>query len=235
VILDWNDAICSTDFFVQASVHRYKWAYRLLSNKLVSNNFLVLDIGCGVGYGTRFLSDLPNVSRSIGIDLSASAVRFAASHFKSLKTEYVVGDALRLPFKSNQFDAIVSFEVCEHVRDVEEMLKETGRVLGQGGTFLASTPNASVSLKANPHHLREFYSWEFASVLRSHFRSVEISGQTVRGSDRVKSIDDWLRTVLNARMLRQFLVTAELQRAFCLLTICREPISNALKSPIVNG
>jgi SAM-dependent methyltransferase len=49
-----------------------------------------------------------------------------------------VGEAL--PFASEQFDAILSFDVFEHVQDLEQVLAECRRVLRPGGRLFAVFP-----------------------------------------------------------------------------------------------
>lgn len=52
-------------------------------------------------------------------------------------------DGANLPFEDNSFDAVVFFEVIEHVpeEEVETLIKEIGKVLKPGGVVLGSTPN----------------------------------------------------------------------------------------------
>jgi ubiquinone/menaquinone biosynthesis C-methylase UbiE len=83
---------------------------------------VVLDLGCG----NRNIS-LPEKT-VIGLDV----------------VEYemvdVIGDAEHLPFKDEAFDAILLQQVLEHVEAPEQVLKESRRVLKEGGSIWVETP-----------------------------------------------------------------------------------------------
>jgi SAM-dependent methyltransferase len=52
----------------------------------------------------------------------------------------VLGDAASLPIADASVDAVVMFEVLEHLPDPSIAIREAHRVLVQGGTFLGSAP-----------------------------------------------------------------------------------------------
>lgn len=60
--------------------------------------------------------------------------------FEVLGHEVMVEDVTRLSFQAGRFDAILSFDVLEHVPDPKQALKEFLRVLKPGGTVLWSAP-----------------------------------------------------------------------------------------------
>ena len=55
--------------------------------------------------------------------------------------ELIQFDAQRLPFKSKQFDVVISIQVIEHLADPIDFLAECTRVLKMGGFLILSTPN----------------------------------------------------------------------------------------------
>jgi len=71
----------------------------------------------------------------VGIDLNAEVV------FQVRDDHSVVGDALRLPFRDSEFDAVVAGELLEHVWDGFTLLRELVRVSRLGGTVYVTTPN----------------------------------------------------------------------------------------------
>jgi SAM-dependent methyltransferase len=90
----------------------------------------VLDVGCG---DRRFAGYFTQAGRYIGLDHPAT---FAG------RREHVdvFGTALSLPFRDRAFDAVVSFEVLEHVPDTGAMLGELARLVRPGGTLVLTAP-----------------------------------------------------------------------------------------------
>src|SRR3989338_4206666 len=89
----------------------------------IPENAKVLDIGCGIGYSTAYLSELRKDIEIIGLD------PFMLDSWKALENNFIVADGLRLPVKSNSIDFVLSFGVIEHVPDPKIFLQEINRVL----------------------------------------------------------------------------------------------------------
>ena len=141
----------------------------------------VLDTGCGVGYGSSYLAEC---ARSVvGLDNDARTIQYARSRYCRSNTHYIVGDCKSLPFGRGAFELVTSFEVIEHLSEVEAYLAEVRRILEPGGVFLVSTPNRPVYAahrgpQPNPFHIREWDLLEFSALLRSYFKFVEVLGET---------------------------------------------------------
>lgn len=89
----------------------------------------VLDIGCA----DRWVEASAQGADYIGLDFPATGTMYAAR-------PDVFADAARLPFAAACMDAVVCFEVLEHLRDPSAALAEMARVLKPGGTLLLSMP-----------------------------------------------------------------------------------------------
>lgn len=150
---------------------RAEWAARAI-NAALSPGAKVLEVGCGLGW-------VSNVITSLGYDLlavdaSAETVSEARSRYPQVKFETADAETFCRP---GAFDALMAFEVLEHIKDWEQAVANWKASLKPGGLLLMSTPNrhygADNSLKApNPHHLREFY----CSELRKIFPGSELRG-----------------------------------------------------------
>lgn len=106
-----------------------------LSNRY-SNKTNMLDLGC---YNCDRTMLFYNKKRVIsGIDLYDSVPK----KYKN-KIKFIKGDFLKdkLPFRKNSFDLIFSFDVIEHLKKPEKMLKLAYRLLKTNGVFILSTPN----------------------------------------------------------------------------------------------
>jgi 2-polyprenyl-3-methyl-5-hydroxy-6-metoxy-1,4-benzoquinol methylase len=148
----------------------------------------VLDVACGVGYGSRHLAD---VAASVtGVDLDPDAVAYARRRYSDVgNIRFLQGDALNLPFSDRSFEVICSFETIEHVPDAQRFLKEVKRLLVPGGIFIVSTPAArhSTASPANPHHVQEWSPRDFKALLGDYFEEIQIFSQ-VRRTTRVASL-----------------------------------------------
>jgi SAM-dependent methyltransferase len=99
--------------------------------------------------------------------------------------EWVVADAVNLPWEDDAFDAVYAGEIIEHMSDAEAALREWGRVLSPGGIMIITTPNRDRLLaRANrremlvgPEHIRELGLSELKSALHAEgFRILFVTG-----------------------------------------------------------
>ncbi len=99
----------------------------------------VLDIGCGGGLLTNDLAQRGHVVT--GIDLSEESLNVARRHDPTHSVQYVKANALELPFKSGEFDAVMAMDILEHVSNPGLLIQEASRVLKSGGLFFFHTFN----------------------------------------------------------------------------------------------
>ncbi|WP_049998246.1 methyltransferase domain-containing protein [Halococcus sediminicola] len=104
----------------------------------------VLDVGCGTGFGTEGL--LEHTERVHGIDQSAHQLEQAYAKFgRSGPVKFYRGDAERLPFADDVFDAVWSSGSIEYWPDPVATLREFRRVVKPGGNVLVVGPDAPKS------------------------------------------------------------------------------------------
>src|SRR5882762_2106383 len=141
---------------------------------------LVLDEGCGVGYGSSYLLE-HGAKAVLGLDYSADALDWARAHYARTGLEFRQTSFPPLPVADGAYDVVTAFEIIEHIEDDTRLLAECARVLVPGGVLLISTPNKALSSPGwvsakNRHHVREYYLEDFRQVLGAGF-SVEVFGQ----------------------------------------------------------
>jgi len=104
----------------------------------------VLDLGCGTGQlALRLTDELPDV-RIVGCDFSVGMLRHARA--RTRRARWVCGDAGRLPFCDDAFDAIVSTEAFHWFPDPAAALAECFRVLAPGGRLLVALVNTPATV-----------------------------------------------------------------------------------------
>lgn len=68
------------------------------------------------------------------------AIDYPATSTFYNSTPHIFGDAQALPFKSSSVETVLLFEVLEHLPDPARALRESHRVLKDGGHLLLSVP-----------------------------------------------------------------------------------------------
>jgi SAM-dependent methyltransferase len=138
----------------------------------------VLDYGCGSGYGSALVAPLATSVEAV--DVAQDAVDFANEQYTADNLRFARIDPDKpLPFAADAFDIVLSFQVFEHVAQVDEYLREVNRVLAPGGVFLLVTPDRSTRLLPlqqpwNRWHLTEYSARSLKLVLLRQFAQVEM-------------------------------------------------------------
>jgi len=128
----------------------------------------ILDVGCGTGYGTSFLSE--SADSAIGVDISRQALRYARKHYGNSKTEFLRMRSECLFLGDRRFDFVVSVENFEHLRDHRAGLRNMSRVLVDSGLLLLTTPNPEMFFgTSNPYHTHEFAYDELLQIIQEYF------------------------------------------------------------------
>ena len=97
--------------------------------------------GSGPGFlVAEMASEVGSTGRVAGIDISEAMLAMARERCSKLsaaaRVDLELGDARKLPFPDESFDAAVSTQVYEYVSDVDAAIREVRRVLKPGGHFL---------------------------------------------------------------------------------------------------
>lgn len=99
----------------------------------------LLEIGCGTGIFIRSVKYYRPDLEAYGCDISRTAIA-AAKKTEEYDIHYEVADASSLPYKDESFDIVVMVDVLEHLEDIKEVLRETRRVLKEGGILHLLVP-----------------------------------------------------------------------------------------------
>lgn len=112
----------------------------------------VLDLGCFTGGRTVAWFKNYGFQHAAGIDVEQVFIDAADQYalLSGVNCEFKLGFGENIPYSSNIFDAVLTFDVLEHVVDVERTMEECWRVLKPGGSMFLVFPTY---LQPNEHHL----------------------------------------------------------------------------------
>lgn len=96
----------------------------------------VLEVSCGHGGGASYITRTFAPARYTGLDLNATGIRFCQQRHQLPGLDFTRGDAERLPFIRDSFDAVINVEASHCYPEFPRFLDEVARVLKPGGHFL---------------------------------------------------------------------------------------------------
>lgn len=119
---------------------RNKELYNTLCQKikpLLKENQKVLELACGTGQFTEFLSN--NSQYLISSDFSEKMVYEAKKRFNMDNVSFEVQDATNLSYEDNSFDIVLIANALHVMPNPDKALKEIKRVLTCDGILIAPT------------------------------------------------------------------------------------------------
>jgi 2-polyprenyl-3-methyl-5-hydroxy-6-metoxy-1,4-benzoquinol methylase len=118
----------------------------------------ILDYGCGRGELVAYL--IRHGYDCYGVDIDPAYIENARSYFTESRTSLPVISPIendRSIFDDGFFDVIITAQVLEHVRSIEPVVREIGRILAADGVCLHIFP-PSLSV-VEPHMFLPFVHW----------------------------------------------------------------------------
>jgi len=118
---------------------------------------LVLEIGSGIS------PVLTSWDRIVYSDLSTSAL----SILKQIhgKGQYVVADAMNLPFEPNSFSHVICSEVLEHLEDDRKSLREIAKVTKPDGILIVTFPHRHFYFSQDDRFVHHYRRYELSEMI----------------------------------------------------------------------
>ncbi|MBK1786095.1 class I SAM-dependent methyltransferase [Prauserella cavernicola] len=139
------------------------------------SNAVVLEAGCGEGYGASLIAE--HAARVLALDYDEQTTAHVKRRYPRI--DPVRGNLAFLPVAEGTIDVVANFQVIEHLWDQDGFLAECARVLRPGGRLLVTTPNRLTftpdsDTPLNPYHTRELAPSELDNLLRDSGFEVEL-------------------------------------------------------------
>lgn len=143
-----------------------------LAAKYLGQDSIVLDFGCGIGYGSFLMSAY--CKKVFGIDRDGETIDHAGKWFGRDNIVYVHGETVP---PDMTFDVITAFEVIEHHSDGKALCRAFWDSLKPGGLLIVSVPNQDlVPFEQSKHefHERHYTSKELENLLEFSGFKIEL-------------------------------------------------------------
>jgi 2-polyprenyl-3-methyl-5-hydroxy-6-metoxy-1,4-benzoquinol methylase len=186
--LDYNIGYLQEGYDIAQPYLEDFWGFLLREVESFGRKLRILEVGCGGAILLRRLKDLGH--DVVGVDPSPLSARARQSfdleiHLEMLHPNLSIGT----------FDLVYSMDVLEHAFEPSEFLEVSLGYLREGGTIVASVPDAGPSIALNEvscamhQHLQYFNSATLAGILRAlNLSDVAVSTAGYGGSLYARAI-----------------------------------------------
>ena len=118
-----------------ATKMEYNRRIKLIQNAILGRS-KILDFGCASGDFVNFTGEKYQI---FGVDISDDAIHLAKKKYPQFGSRFLFFKDFDC--SNEKFDAIVLWDVIEHVKNPTETLKNLKKYLNKNGVFILSTPN----------------------------------------------------------------------------------------------
>ncbi len=144
--LDWGDTTTNNYGFAPApGDHPQRFQRqmylellaRLEARREIAQGMKLLEVSCGRGGGLAAIRETAPRIDAVGLDVAQAAIDFCRNSYgTSERLNFVVGNALELPFSDATFHAVLNVEASNDYPDRALFFREVARVLKPDGIFL---------------------------------------------------------------------------------------------------
>lgn len=131
-----------------------KRRFRLTTANMALSGKTVLDFGCGNGAQTCEFAQTGG--KIFAVDLAFADLQTLQQQLERQQVVSIIPiqyDGSNLPIASSALDAVLSFDVLEHVHDETAVLREWQRVLKPNGEVVLTVPNKGWIFETHGAHL----------------------------------------------------------------------------------
>jgi ubiquinone/menaquinone biosynthesis C-methylase UbiE len=132
---------------------------------------VLIDTGCGDGHFIKLINESNiNIREMWAIDLNPSIMQL---NNKMKNCTFKIDNVLKTDFPDHIFDAAVSLDMLEHIKDIEKAVTEIRRILRHEGHLITSEPVESALYKSLRFILKGTYSQESGPGAGIHYHNAK--------------------------------------------------------------
>ena len=158
---------------------RYKFAMKMIGNLYEPDVKKILDLGCSDGFGTYYVAEY--AAFVLGVDFDEEAISYAIKNNKSKNIMYKLDNFLEK--KYGDFDAVVSFDVLEHIypENEEKYMNTVLDNLTVEGQFIVGSPSLETQAYSKDNisgaHVNVYRGEDLYKMLKRYFYNVYLFTQ----------------------------------------------------------
>lgn len=100
----------------------------------------ILDIGCGFGEFSGIFFD-----STVDIGIDKSERDFDMAKRKGIYEKLILADATKIPIENGSISTCISISTLEHIKNPDNVIRETYRVLRNGGNIVITVPTIEMN------------------------------------------------------------------------------------------
>ena len=183
----------------------------------------ILDLGCGVGLVSEYISDVTG-ARMLGIDFASAAIQRAQARTreKSERLTYQVMDMDELSLPAKSFSGVISIDTLYFVNDlprtirsVQACLHENGQMgffystkIAAGQTDESLAPDQTPLAKVLQEHGLSFQTWDFTHDERDIWEKILQVAEALKPAFEAEGhLDIYEANVSEARSLLEYVTS----------------------------
>lgn len=147
----------------------WKWEHEI-AKSLLKNGDRILEVGCGVGFFLKKISEDLNVNCT-GLEFNAKARNTGV--FSNILDESIQEHAAQ---NSDTYNMVCTFQVLEHVYNVDRFITACCAAMTPGGLLVISVPNNDSNIRYDkrnvlnmpPHHMGLWRAGSLASLVNHY-------------------------------------------------------------------
>lgn len=127
----------------------------------------ILDIACGVGYGSEIIINYLRKEVFLDcVDISDETIKYAREHYSHPRVRFIHEDANEY-YDEDGYDTIISLETIEHLLSPSRFISNLVDMLKPDGILICSVPTTP-STDINPYHISDFTERSFRELFDDH-------------------------------------------------------------------